>query len=236
MEKFYKLARISAIVIIAEIVFGEILYPLINVQWKYYYLVHKIINISIYALLIWTFSILIHNSENGSRVKKASILAIIGFGICIANDIYKYMGEYTDNNNKDKFIGADKILTFVCLKRNGEGPRTITIKGNVLLGVQLINFTAKDKNSSYYNIDDQIIFENTENKEILFYGSIACNNLNLPERLKEFGRITKRSDANYLNAPFFYYPSVMATSTPPLAVQINENMHSYNLEISGEAN
>lgn len=86
MEKFYKIAGITAIIIFL----GDVLYPLF-IHWDYNYLANRIIDISIYVLLIWIFSILIYNSENGSRVKKASILAIIGYGICIVDIIFQYI-------------------------------------------------------------------------------------------------------------------------------------------------
>ena len=59
-------------------------------------------------------------------------------------------------------------------------------------------------------------------------GSIICNRLNLVNRLIEFGKITDSSDKT-IDAPFFVYPPVMASGTPPLAVQIMENMRSYQL-------
>ncbi len=133
------------------------------------------------------------------------------------------------------YIGSDKILTFVCLPNGGQ-KRKIEIVGNTLLGVQLINLTQDDptKISSWGNnevIEDQIVWNlpvDRKKKDIIFYGAIACNQLNLPQRLLEFGEITNSCDS-VLNAPVFLYPSVMATETPPLAVQIMEDMRSYRL-------
>ena len=137
------------------------------------------------------------------------------------------------------YIGADKILTFVCLP-NGGKKRKIEIVGNTLLGVQLINLTQDDskKRSSWdrEEIEDQICWNlpvDSKKKDIIFYGSIACNQLNLPRRLLEFGEITNSCDA-VLNAPVFLYPSVMASETPPLAVQIMEDMRCYRLTAEKE--
>ena len=121
-----------------------------------------------------------------------------------------------------EYIAPDKILTFVCLKEEGK-PRTITIKGNTLLGVQLINLTNKETRTDQieWKVDDK-------SKEIVFYGSIVCDKLFLPNRLAEFGEITRGYDED-IAAPYFLYPPVMATKTPPIAIQINENMKSYKL-------
>ena len=131
--------------------------------------------------------------------------------------------EWNDPAKTDKYIGPDKILTFVCIGEN----RKITITGNVLLGVQLINLSSNNPTSSSF--EDQISWELSDNSdEIIYYGSIVCNRLNLVNRLLEFGKIKKNSD-NVLKAPFFMYPPVMATATPPLAVQVMENMRGYKL-------
>lgn len=135
------------------------------------------------------------------------------------------------NKTDDKrYIGPDKIITFVCLKdKNKNEARTIDIKGNVLLGVQLVNFTNP-------NADTQITWKNVDkNREILFYGSIACNKLNVFDRLLEFGSIKKPTTDIELNAPFFIYPPVMATKDPQLAVQIMDDMRSYKLTSSVES-
>jgi hypothetical protein len=58
-------------------------------------------------------------------------------------------------------------------------------------------------------------------------GGIACNYLNLPKRLEEFGTI--KSACNLLKAPFFMYHSAMAAQEPALAVQMMENMRGYLL-------
>ena len=126
--------------------------------------------------------------------------------------------------DSDLYIGPDKILTFVCLKE-GDESRSITVKGNALLGVQLVNILDPEG----YN--DQILFTpKDKNNGLVFYGSIACNSLNLINRIQEFGEI--RSFDTAINAPFFLYPPVMSTKDPPLAVQIMENMRSYKL-VSG---
>ena len=139
----------------------------------------------------------------------------------------KYWERWTDPSvdNGKYNIDSDKILTFVCL---GQGHK-IKITGNVLLGVQLVNLT--DEIPLTREGDDQITWMNPK-KEIIFYGSIICNRFNLAKRLEEFGEISTSAD-KYLDAPFFMYPSVMATATPPLAVQINENMRGYMLSSSG---
>ena len=136
----------------------------------------------------------------------------------------------------DYYIGPDKILTFVCLG-NGQA-RKIEIAGNTLLGVHLINLSQNDnkKRSDWdrvnnEKVEDQIVWNLPVDKkkiDIIFYGAIACNQLNLPKRLLEFGEITNSCDSK-LNAPVFLYPSVMATDTPPLAVQIMEDMRRYQL-------
>ncbi|MGM0600449.1 MAG: hypothetical protein ACQETH_11620 [Candidatus Rifleibacteriota bacterium] len=114
-------------------------------------------------------------------------------------------------------ITQDSFLTFVSLK--GE---PIMIKGEALIGVQLVNL-----NDPFGRPYDQVIWSSSVNKEILFCGGIACNYLNLPERLREFGRI--QSACNILKAPFFLYHSAMAAEEPSLAVQIMEDMRGYRL-------
>ncbi len=132
-----------------------------------------------------------------------------------------YFSKWSDPNkdNGKYYIGSDKILTFVCLKSGG----VINVKGNVLLGVQLVNFTNPRGTSPQitWNIADK-------NKDLVFYGSLACNRLELAQMLKSFGEL-KSSDPK-INAPFFFYPPVMTNEEdPPLAVQIKENMRSYSL-------
>lgn len=127
-------------------------------------------------------------------------------------DIYKAW----NNPAKPEFIGQDKMLTFVSLNN-----QPITICGNTVLGVQLISLNGKGYSS------DQIKWDVSNKEEIIFYGSIACNRLNLPRRLEEFGEC--RSSDPSIDAPFFIYPPLMATSTPQLAVQIQENMRGYKL-------
>lgn len=114
-------------------------------------------------------------------------------------------------------ITQESFLTFVSLSGD-----PITIKGETLLGVHLINLS-----DAYGRPYDQIMWSSGVNKEILFCGGIACNYLNLPERLREFGRID--SACNIVKAPFFLYHSAMATDKPALAVQIMENMRGYRL-------
>lgn len=136
-----------------------------------------------------------------------------------------YFTKWTNKDiGKDDYIGPEKIFTFVCLKEH----KTITIKGNILLGVQLINLT-EDSNNAPNTVEDQIRWNiDEDNKdEIIFYGSIVCNRLNLVKRMIEFGKQNSR-DKKY-NAPFIIYPPVMATSTPPLVFQISENMRGYKL-------
>ena len=124
-----------------------------------------------------------------------------------------------DYDNGKYYIGSDKILTFVCLKQGG----VINVTGNVLLGVQLVNFTNPRGTQPQitWNIADK-------NKDLVFYGSLACNRLELAQMLKSFGEL--RSSDPKINAPFFFYPPVMTNEdNPPLAVQIKENMRSYSL-------
>ena len=133
-----------------------------------------------------------------------------------------YFTKWNDENQPETYIGSDKILTFVCIGEN----RKITIKGNVLLGVQLINLTSTNPDRQEHK--DQITWDlDSKKDEIIFLGSIVCNRLNLVKRLLEFGKIN--SSDKTIDAPFFVYPPVMATGTPPLAVQIMENMRSYQL-------
>ena len=114
-------------------------------------------------------------------------------------------------------ITQESFLTFVSL--SGE---PILIKGEALLGVHLVNLFDR-----YGQAYDQIMWSSSINKEILFCGGIACNYLNLPERLREFGNIN--SACNVLKAPFFLYHSAMSAAKPALAVQIMENMRGYRL-------
>jgi hypothetical protein len=114
-------------------------------------------------------------------------------------------------------ITQESFLTFVSLSGD-----PITLKGETMLGVHLINLT--DAFGRPYN---QIMWSSGVNKEILFCGGIACNYLNLPDRLLEFGRID--SACPVTKAPFFLYHSAMASDKPALAVQIMENMRGYRL-------
>ena len=126
--------------------------------------------------------------------------------------------EWT-NSAKPNYIAADKILTFVSLSGD-----SIEVVGNVLLGVQLVNDLFK-------NNRDQIKFDVANKRDgLIFYGSIVCKKLDLVERIKEFSKIDFYD--TMANAPFFIYPSVMASETPPLAVQIRENMRGYSLTSS----
>jgi len=88
--------------------------------------------------------------------------------------------------------------------------------------VQLI--CLNDQNNTPY---DQIMWSSGIRKEIVFVGGIACNYLNLPKRLEEFGQI--KSSCSLLKAPFFMYHSAMAAQKPALAVQMMENMRGYLL-------
>ncbi|MBQ2592505.1 MAG: hypothetical protein II567_04395 [Candidatus Riflebacteria bacterium] len=122
----------------------------------------------------------------------------------------------------DTYIGPDKILTFVCLKEKDKPSRTIKVTGNVVLGVQLINMLDPE------GFEDQVEFTPANrNNGLIFYGAIACNRLNLINRVQEFGNI--RIFDTGVNAPFFLYPPVMATKDLPLAVQIMEKMRTYQL-------
>lgn len=114
-------------------------------------------------------------------------------------------------------ITQESYLTFVSLTGD-----PILLKGELMLGVHLVNL--KDQFGQPY---DQIMWSSSVNKEILFCGGIACNYLNLPERLKEFGKI--KSACDIIKAPFFLYHSAMASDKPALAVQILENMRGYRL-------
>ena len=119
-------------------------------------------------------------------------------------------------------ITQESFLTFVSLRGD-----PITIKGEALIGVHLI--CLNDQNGIPY---DQIMWSSGVRKEIVFIGGIACNYLNLPKRLEEFGSI--KSSCNLLRAPFFLYHSAMAAEKPALAVQMMENMRGYLLT-SGKA-
>ncbi|HNW11507.1 MAG TPA: hypothetical protein PKI71_09095, partial [Candidatus Rifleibacterium sp.] len=114
-------------------------------------------------------------------------------------------------------ITQESFLTFVSLRGD-----PITIKGEALIGVQLI--CLNDQNNTPY---DQIMWSSGIRKEIVFVGGIACNYLNLPKRLEEFGQI--KSSCSLLKAPFFMYHSAMAAQKPALAVQMMENMRGYLL-------
>lgn len=153
------------------------------------------------------------------------------------NTAEKFFKKWNDSSSEE-YVSPDNILTFVSLK---EGGGTITLKGNIVIGVQLVNFS--DSNSSRKDLQ-QIKFD--VDKPIIFYGSIASNRLNLVNYnssysnynggLLEFGDNTASNNDNDFDAPYFLYPPVMATSTPPLAVQISENMRDYSLTSSGEGN
>ena len=145
------------------------------------------------------------------------------------NDYFK---KWVDPSN-DSYVATDSIITFVCLKpeESRNESRCITINGNNILGVQLINLG--DNNATQDQIKWNTKAPNfNENQEILFYGSIACNKLFLPNRLKEFGHIRRNVSEKDINMPFFIYPEVMADAEPPLAVQIMENMRGYRLSSS----
>ena len=114
-------------------------------------------------------------------------------------------------------ITQESFLTFVSLRGD-----PITIKGEALIGVHLI--CLNDQNNTPY---DQIMWSSGVRKEIVFVGGIACNYLNLPKRLEEFGQI--KSSCSLLRAPFFLYHSAMAAQKPALAVQMMENMRGYLL-------
>lgn len=114
-------------------------------------------------------------------------------------------------------ITQESFLTFVSLRGD-----PITIKGETLIGVHLI--CLNDQNGTPY---DQIMWSSGVNKEIVFVGGIACNYLNLPKRLEEFGHI--KSSCSLLKAPFFMYHSAMSAPEPALAVQMMENMRGYLL-------
>lgn len=135
--------------------------------------------------------------------------------------------EWLESDDENLKITKDKFITFVSLK--GE---PITITGETLLGVHLINLY-----DSYNQKYDQIKWQTKDkNKEIIFLGGIACNYLNLSERLKEFGKI--KSSCDVLNAPFFMYHPEMASDEPSIAVQISQAMHTYSLtsEVAEEKN
>ncbi|HNX75533.1 MAG TPA: hypothetical protein PLM07_08010 [Candidatus Rifleibacterium sp.] len=114
-------------------------------------------------------------------------------------------------------ITQESFLTFVSLRGD-----PITIRGEALIGVHLV--CLNDQNGVPY---DQIMWSSGVRKEIVFIGGIACNYLNLPKRLEEFGSI--KSSCNLLRAPFFLYHSAMAAEKPALAVQMMENMRGYLL-------
>ncbi len=129
-----------------------------------------------------------------------------------------FSGPAFDHYQKWKTeISQENFLTFVSLRGD-----PITIKGEALLGVHLINLTPRQ--SSPYG---QIVWAPSVRKEIVFCGGIACNFLDLPARLLEFGRID--SSCRHLRAPFFMFHSAMAAPEPAYAVQLKENMRGYML-------
>lgn len=121
-------------------------------------------------------------------------------------------------------ITQESFITFVSLSGD-----PITIRGELLIGVHLINL--HDKNNMPY---DQILWSSGIRKEIVFVGGIACNYLNLPKRLEEFGQI--KSSCSLLKAPFFLYHSAMAAKEPAMAVQMMENMRGYLLTAGRSSN
>ncbi len=128
-----------------------------------------------------------------------------------------FRGPAHDHYQKWKTeITQENFLTFVSLRGD-----PITIRGETLLGVHLINLNPRQ--SSPYS---QITWRSVR-KEIVFCGGIACNYLDLPERLLEFGQI--ESSCRHLRAPFFIYHSAMASAEPAYAVQLMENMRGYML-------
>ncbi len=129
--------------------------------------------------------------------------------------------EWTKEGQKS-YIAPDKIITFVSLKG-----QQITINGNILLGVQLINLNDLNNN------EEQIKWGENVKDNIVFYGSMVCNRLDLIKKLKKFGTTSTYDDSIY-DIPFFIYPRKMATSTPPLAVQIREYMDDYKLTSTSE--
>ena len=144
-----------------------------------------------------------------------------------AGDMYKkWNKESPSDAEKIYAIPPDKIITFVSLKGD-----PITINGNIVLGVQLVNFgDPNSQPSNFSNLKEEIQWSDEVTDGIIFYGSIACNRLNLIDKIQKFGKIRKANKFdNILQAPFFLYPPVMATSTPPLAVQIMDDMRSYQL-------
>ena len=114
-------------------------------------------------------------------------------------------------------ITQESFLTFVSLRGD-----PITIKGEALIGVHLVNLNARQQ-SPY----SQIVWAPSVRKEIVFCGGIACNYLELPDRLLEFGCI--ESSCRHLRAPFFMYHSAMSAPEPAMAVQMMENMRGYML-------
>lgn len=129
-----------------------------------------------------------------------------------------FSGPAFDHYQKWKTeITQENFLTFVSLRGD-----PITIKGEALIGVHLINLTPRQP-SPY----GQIIWASSVRKEIVFCGGIACNFLDLPDRLLEFGRI--ESSCRHLRAPFFMFHSAMSAVEPAYAVQLKENMRGYML-------
>lgn len=114
-------------------------------------------------------------------------------------------------------ITQENFLTFVSLQGD-----PITVKGEALIGVHLIN--VYDRENRPYG---QIKWSTGSSKEIVFCGAMSTNYLDLPERMREFGYI--RSSCNLLRAPFFMYHSAMAAKDPATAVQMMENMRGYML-------
>jgi hypothetical protein len=129
-----------------------------------------------------------------------------------------FRGPAFDHYQKWKTeITQENFITFVSLRGD-----PITITGEALIGVHLVNLYPRQ--TSPYG---QITWSSSVRKEIVFCGGIACNFLDLPERLLEFGRI--ESSCRHLRAPFFIYHSAMASSEPAYAVQLLENMRGYML-------
>lgn len=147
MEKFYKVARIVAFVILAKIVLWDVIYGLLNIRWQYNFLTYTIITTFIFALLILTFSILIHNSERGSHVHKASILAIIGFGICIVGIICQYLS----------FHLSDEWFSFEYVSGHSIVPLSFII-GEILLCIAILSITRLFPKKSFVFISGIIYF------------------------------------------------------------------------------
>ena len=164
-------------------------------------------------------------TRNQNLSEKMEYLSESGFGNAVTR--FKDWGYgKTEGNEESHFVTQDKMLTFVSLSNDSTKP-AITVKGSKLIGVHLICLN-KGKDSPY----TQILWDPAnKEEEIVFMGGIACNYLNLKDTVCDLAK--SKITCELVKAPFFMYNPQMAIATPSLAVQIPQNMKSY--EISSKA-